>query len=476
MSLPVIMTAAGAAPQSPTSLNAQIIDLATASNPGLTANLPGTLIEDISSTDTAALVLVDQAQVETINSMTPYGANLYLLNQLGQIYGVQQGVGSNTSVYVVFSGTPGYAIPKGIFLTDGTYQYITQDPAVINSGGISDPVYAVATVSGSWAVPANSVTTIASAVPTGVSLGVTNPNAGIPSTSAQSPEDYRAQVLQAGLVACSGSLSAVKNALQNLPGVVQSLVSIVQAPSEANQPVYWQVIVEGGDKFAVANAIYNTINDPGILVGSTLNVTNITKANPGVVTTGILHGYTTGQTVTMTGVQGMTAVNGVPYTVTVITPYTFSIGVDTSSYGAYTGGGVCSPNSRNMIVTINDPPNSYQIPFIMPPQQTVTIAIQWAATSLTTISSAVIAQYASQNISNYVNGIGPGGGVNFFEIQNIFQNSVASILPTQTLVTINISAIINGIPATPPVGENIVYGDPQGYYYCPPANITYTQG
>ena len=107
MSLPLVMTAAGATAADAATVNAEIIALATASDPGLTANLPGTLIEDIASTDTAAVVLIDQAQVETINSMTPYGCNLFILNQLGQIYGVSQGIGSNTSVYVVFSGTAG---------------------------------------------------------------------------------------------------------------------------------------------------------------------------------------------------------------------------------------------------------------------------------------------------------------------------------------------------------------------------------
>lgn len=476
MSLPVVMTAAGAATQTAQSLNAQIIALATAADPGLTANLPGTLIEDIASTDTAALVLIDQAQVETINSMTPYGANLFLLNQLGQIYGVQQGIGSNTSVYVVFSGTPGYVISSGTIVSDGTYQYITQDPTIINSGGTSASVYAVANVSGTWAVPANSVTTISSSIPSGVSLTVTNPTTGTPSTGVQTPEDYRTQVLQAGLVACTGSLAAVKTSLAQVQGVVPSLISVVEATQVTGQPIYWQVIVGGGDQYAVANAIFNSINDPGILTGSTLNVTNITKANPGVVTTGILHQYTTGEVVTITGITGMTALNGVPLTITVLSPYTFSVGLDTSSYSAYTGGGVCSPNPRNMLVSITNTPNTYQIPYIIPPQQPVTINIVWATTLLTAISSAVVAQYASQNISSYINGIGPGDGINFFEIQNIFQASVENIIPTNTLITMIITATINGVTVSPPTNENVIYGDPQGYYYCPVSSISYTQG
>ena len=189
-------------------------------DPGLTANLPGTLIEDIASTDTAALVLIDSARVETVNSVTPYGCNLFILNQLGQIYGVQQGVGSNTSVNVVFSGTAGYVIPQGVIVSDGTYQYVTQSAGVINTGGTSDSIYCVATVSGTWAIPAGSVTTIVSSVPTGITLTVTNPNTGTPSTTDQTAEEYRTQVLNAGLVTCSGTPNAIKTSLARVTGVV----------------------------------------------------------------------------------------------------------------------------------------------------------------------------------------------------------------------------------------------------------------
>lgn len=270
MSLPTVMTSAGLSPQTATSLHDQIIAGAVALDPGLTANLPGTLIEDIASTDTAALVLIDQARVETVNSVTPYGCNLFILNQLGQIYGVQQGVGSNTSVYVVFSGTPGYVIPQGVIVSDGTYQYLTQEASVINTGGTSNVVYCIATVSGSWAVPANSVTTIVSSVPAGVTLTVTNPNTGVPSTTDQTPEQYREQVLSAGRIGCTGLAEAIKTYVRNVDGVVDTLVSVRQIASG------WQVIVGGGDTYAVANAIFQAVGDPNVLQPGVSSGTTIT--------------------------------------------------------------------------------------------------------------------------------------------------------------------------------------------------------
>jgi hypothetical protein len=67
-----------------------------------------------------------------------------------------------------------------------------------------------------------------------------------------------------------------------------------------------------------------------------LNLSAVTKANPGVVTTRQPHSLSTGDTVTFSKVGGMTNLNGNTYTVTVITPTTFSIGVNTTSFGTYT--------------------------------------------------------------------------------------------------------------------------------------------
>ena len=55
--IPVVVTAAGAQPTPPATLLADLIAQVSATNPGYTANLPGSLIENISSTDVGALVM-----------------------------------------------------------------------------------------------------------------------------------------------------------------------------------------------------------------------------------------------------------------------------------------------------------------------------------------------------------------------------------------------------------------------------------
>jgi hypothetical protein len=271
---PVIMTSEGPQVTPPTTLLNSLITLVTATNPGYTANLPGSLIEDISSTDVGALALIDAARVDLINAITPYGANQFILNQLGQIYGVQQGQGSNTSVYVTFSGSPGFVINAGFVVSDGSYQYVVQDSGIIGAGsptGQSAALYCLANTAGSWAVPSGTVTQLVTSVPLGVTLSCTNVSAGLPGATAQTVESYRAQVLQSGLSTCQGTPAFVKAALQNVAGVQPRLIS-VRNPG-TNQ---WEIIVGGGDPYQVANAIFQSIPDVSMLVGSATTARNIT--------------------------------------------------------------------------------------------------------------------------------------------------------------------------------------------------------
>jgi uncharacterized protein (TIGR02217 family) len=72
-------------------------------------------------------------------------------------------------------------------------------------------------------------------------------------------------------------------------------------------------------------------------------ITAITQANPGVVTA-VAHGFSTGDEIWIDGVVGMTQVNktlttDTPYTITVLSADTFSIGVSTATYTAYSSGG-----------------------------------------------------------------------------------------------------------------------------------------
>jgi hypothetical protein len=468
---PVVMTKSGAQPTAPADIRAALVALVTASSPGYTANLPGSLIEDIVSTDIAAIALCDAARVDLINSLTPFGANEFVLNQLGQMWGIAPGEPTNTSAYVAIGGPAGQVIAQGFTVSDGSHQYRVLTGGVIGVSGATPLLKVVATTSGSWAVPAGFINQIITSVP-GVTLTVTNPQAGTPSQDAETAESYRARVLQAGLVSAQGMTRTLKTLLADINGTATRTISIRNPSAGA-----WEVLCSGGDPYQIAYAIFTALFDISTLVGSTINVTAITKANPGVVTTDITHGLVTGQAnVFLTGVGGMTASNGGPYVVTVIDTHRFSFGVDTTGFGTFTSGGVVTPNGRNVPVSINDYPNSYTIPVVIPLVQNVTISLTWNTTSTFLVSSAAVAQLGSPALVNYVNSLPTGTPMNLFELQDVFRASIISLIPPQLLTRMVFSVNIDGVGVSPSAGTGIIAGDPESYFLTSSAGVSIVQG
>lgn len=84
--------------------------------------------------------------------------------------------------------------------------------------------------------------------------------------------------------------------------------------------------------------VFSRTADPFINLEATKVITNITQANPAVVTIAG-HGYVTGDKVFITAVVGMEQVNDVVFDVTLIGANTFSIGVDSTTYDAYVSDG-----------------------------------------------------------------------------------------------------------------------------------------
>lgn len=466
---PVVITSAGLQAQSTDSLRQQLIDYVNQINPGYTADLPGSLIEDISSTDVGAMALIDRARVELVNSLTPYGANDFLLGELGAQTGIVKGQATNTTVDVVFTGTVGYSISPGFIVSDGTHQYQINDGGVIGSSGSTSALTATATQSGYWAIPPNTVSQLVTSVPGSITLSVTNPLAGTPSSSAETSESYRSRILQAQLAASQGMPRYLKSLVTNVKGVVPRLVAVDTTIGSGIK-----VIVGGGDNYEVANAIFQSAFDPSQLLGSVISVTNFTAANPGQVTTDLNHGLATGATATIAGADP-TAYNG-SYTITVVDEKNFTVGVDTSSYGVYVGGGTVSPNNRNVTVSINDYPDTYQILFVDPPEQTVAMTVTWN-TSLPDFSqAAAIAQLAPQPLADYINGIYVGAPINVLELNATFQSAIASVLDADLVTKLVFAVTINGIATSVTAGTQIIEGDPESYFSIATTDITVTQG
>jgi Ubiquitin-activating enzyme E1 FCCH domain/Baseplate J-like protein len=475
--LPTVVTSAGLQPQTPQQLLAALLALVSAQSPGYTANLPGSLIEDISSTDVGALALIDSARVEAVNSLTPLGANMFTLLKLGQIYigpGTAPAPPGNTSVDVVFSGSVNFVISPGFVVSDGAFQYFVQDGGIIGASGQSAPIACIASTPGTWSVPPNTVNQIITSVPTGFTLSVTNPFAGTPGAAQETSESFLARVMQAGQAIGQGFPNFLKTLLNQIPGVNPNLVSVRQTPTT---PPLWEIIVGGsGDPYQIAFAIYSALFDINTLTGSVLQVTGITNANPGVVTTNLNHGYSTGQVINMTGIVGPTSLNGVPLTITVLTPTTFSIGVNTTSLPAYVSGGIVTPNLRNQLVSIIDFPDAYNIPFVIPPQQAVAVSLLYNTSEPNFVSQAAVTQAGQPALVNYINTIPVGQPINLYELQAVFQNAIAAVLPPQLLTRMVFTVSINGITVPPLVGTGVIQGDPESYFFTTAAQVSIAQG
>ena len=469
----IIMGTTGYIPQTPAALQQALIAGVTATNPGYTANLPGTLIEDISSTNVFAMLQCDSAIAELIGSVSPYGANEYILGKLGAVYGVQPQSATNTSVNIQVSGPPGYLIAQGFTVSDGNYQYVVQDGGIINAGGVSGDLYAVSPTDGTWAVPAGSVTEIITSVPGGVTLTVNNIADGTPATSGETPEDYRARVLQAGYAPGQGNVTYLKTLLQNIPGVQRRLVSVRQV---STNPYLWEVICGGGDQYQIAYSIFRAGLLLTSLSGSVLAVSGITNANPAVVTTNLKHNYSNGQVVQITGATGMSGINNTSFNVTVLGLYSFSIGVDTTSSGAYTGNGVLTPNLRNVTAPVYDYPDTYQMTYVNPPVQIVSISAVWNTIATNFISPVAVAQLAQPAIVDYINSIVVGQPINIMELNTVFQDAVASLVPAQLLTRLVFTINVDGQGASPLSGTYEIPGDPESYFYTTAANVAVSRG
>jgi len=87
--------------------------------------------------------------------------------------------------------------------------------------------------------------------------------------------------------------------------------------------------------------------DNGAVLEANKTITGITQANPGVVTSAA-HGFSNGDTVVISGVVGMTQVNGKRFKVASVATNTFAlqdidgVNVNTTTHTAYTSGGIAN--------------------------------------------------------------------------------------------------------------------------------------
>ena len=173
----------------------------------------------------------------------------------------------------------------------------------------------------------------------------------------------------------------------------------------------------------------------------------------------------------------MTGINNTPLTIyAIISPTQFSLTLNTTLLGAYASGGIVTPNLRNVTAALNDYPDTYEVTFINPPQQSVGIAVTWNTSALNFVSAAAVAQLANAALVSYINNIPAGQAINIYQMQSIFAASVSTILAPELLTQLDFLVTIDGVSVFPVTGTGVVSGDPESYFETQTSLITITQG
>ena len=124
--------------------------------------------------------------------------------------------------------------------------------------------------------------------------------------------------------------------LNSLSGVSSALSARAQGAAwfRGNDGTTRMFAGDGTRLYMLSSATWNDVTR----LGGTKAITAITRANPGQVSV-TAHGLSTGDTVFVAGVVGMTQINNLRFGVTVVDADHFTIGVDTTGYSTYGSGG-----------------------------------------------------------------------------------------------------------------------------------------
>lgn len=141
-----------------------------------------------------------------------------------------------------------------------------------------------------------------------------------------------------GLHLCRDFLVRAQGGVYSRPG--QRFIGALKDSTKVGRLIPFSFNTEQTYMLVFEEGIIRVIKDGGFVLKPAATITNVTQANPAVVTTAANHTFVTGEQVTITGVVGMTELNGNTYTITVLSPTTFQLdATDSTGYTAYSSGG-----------------------------------------------------------------------------------------------------------------------------------------
>lgn len=133
-------------------------------------------------------------------------------------------------------------------------------------------------------------------------------------------------------------------------------------------------------------------------------------------------------------------------------------------------------STRNITATITDAPDTFNIVYVNPPSQTVTVSVIWNTQQPNFTAGATVNQLAAPALVNYLNSIQVGQPINELEMNAVFQGAVSSVIPAPYITTLEFSVYVNGTLTPPSAGTSAIPSDPESYWLCAANGVTVTQG
>ena len=248
------------APNQPTILAGVIADINAAFGGGVNPSL-STPQGQLASSEAAIIGNVNDAFLYLAAQMDPAFASGRMQDGIGRIYYLDRRPSQPTSVSANCTGASGTVIPAGSLgvAADGSLYASTQDATIPSNGVIAVPF--ACTVPGPTPCPAGSLRSIYKAVPGWNTIS--NPADGVLGNVTESRNDFEARRKASVSQNSRGSLSAVRGAVLNVPGVIDAYVTenVLATPQTiggvtlAPKSIY--VCAVGGLPIDVATAIWS---------------------------------------------------------------------------------------------------------------------------------------------------------------------------------------------------------------------------
>jgi hypothetical protein len=188
--------------------------------------------------------------------------------------------------------------------------------------------------------------------------------------------------------------------------------------------------------------------------GTTLTVSDITKANPPTVTTSTAHGYASGDVVILEGLfetstTGMPQINGIPFTVTVTGSTTFTIPWNTnqSNYTVISGAATGTPRVKKVLY-----------PYLYFPGTTFISAVTLGSTTTIDTTSAhnfvvgqevafrIPSQWGTTQLNSLPNTLVPGSPVYGYVIAVTDYNTVVVNIDSSAYTSFTSNPTVASVP------------------------------